>query len=280
MRILFVVGTLGKGGAERQLFYLCKLLISNGNEIEVLSFTSGEFYESKIKSIGVTVQNCKSSKNKLSKLFQIYKQTSNYKPDVIFGFHFYTGFYVGLVGRICSVLSIGSIRSNGIVEKESNGLFSWLHYAFPKLIIANSKNAIENVQHVFYKKSIEYLPNIIDFDYFSFQKKQKSNKISLLFIGSLKEIKQPNLFIDLVVQLIYNNCNLEAKIIGEGYLFNSLKLQAKNLPIDFLGNIDDIRPYLSEADFLISTSKFEGTPNVMLEAFASGTPVIAYTIKV
>lgn len=276
MKLLFVTGTLGKGGAEKQLFYLCRLLKSNNHEIKVLSFTSGEFYEAKIKDLGIEVINIKPSKNKLLKLYKIYKQTKNIKPNIIYGFHFYTGVYVGLVGRLTSVFSIGSIRSNGIAEKESNSLFSWVHYACPKLIVANSYNAIENVQRIFYKKEVRYLPNIIDLDYFDFKPKDRGKNISLLFIGSLKQIKQPNLFINLVSILdIEKDKNFTAKIIGEGILEKEIQLLTKDLPIEILGNIDDVRPYLYEADYLISTSKFEGTPNVMLEAFATGTPVLA-----
>lgn len=275
MRILFVAGTLGKGGAERQLFYLCRLLKQEKHVVKVLSFTSGEYYEQEIKNLGIEIEHIPPSKNKLTKLFNIYKQVKKFKPDVLYGFHFYTGIYVGIIGRLTSVLSIGSIRSNGITEKKSNGLFAWLHYACPNFIIANSMNAIENVQRVFYKKEVKYLPNIIDLDYFAFKPKEQEEKINLLFIGSLKEIKQPNLFVDLVSSLVADNNNVNAKIIGEGVLENELKLRAKKLPIEFLGNIDDVRSYLYAADYLISTSKFEGTPNVMLEAFATGTPVLA-----
>ena len=42
-----------------------------------------------------------------------------------------------------------------------------------------------------------------------------------------------------------------------------------------MGNIDDVKPYIEQADYLISTSLHEGTPNVILEAMAIGTPVFA-----
>lgn len=275
MKLLFVTGTLGKGGAEKQLFYLCRLLKSNNHEIKVLSFTSREYYEEKIRDLGIDVQNITPSKNKLLKLYQIFKHVNEYKPNVIYGFHFYTGFYVGLIGRLTSILSIGSIRSNGIAEKKSNGIFAWLHYACPKLIIANSMNAIGNVHRVFYKKDVRYLPNIIDLEYFSIQEKNKSNKIHLLFIGSLKPIKQPDLFIQIIQKLVAKNIEVSAEIIGKGAMEEALKIQAKDLPILFLGELDDVRKNLYKADYLISTSSLEGTPNVMLEAFACGTSVFA-----
>ncbi len=275
MKILFVAGTLGKGGAEKQLYYLCKLLKQKQHQVKVISLTKGEFYENEIKNLDIEIHNIDTAKSKFGKLFEIYKVTKQYNPTILYGFHFYTGIYVGLVGRVLRKISIGSIRSNGITEKKSNGILAWLHYACPKIIVANSSNAIENVKRIFYNKDIRYLPNIIDLDYFTFKPKETDSQLSLLFIGSLKDIKQPQLFVELVALLVSENQNVKAKIIGEGNLEAELKIQAKELPIEFLGNRDDVRQYLYEADYLISTSKFEGTPNVMLEAFATGTPVLA-----
>lgn len=95
----------------------------------------------------------------------------------------------------------------------------------------------------------------------------------LLFIGSLKKVKQPHLFIKLVEELHSKGIVVEGKVIGKGVLEQQLKIQAKDLPVEFMGNIDDVRPYLESADYLISTSLFEGTPNVILEAMATLTPV-------
>ncbi|WP_445710024.1 glycosyltransferase [Flavobacterium sp.] len=275
MKILFIAGTLGKGGAEKQLFYICRLLKQENHEIKVLSFTSGEYYEDEIKNLGIEVELIKPSKNKIIKLFEIYKYVKKIKPDVLYGFHFYTGIYVGIIGRITSVLSIGSIRSDGNAEKKANKLFSWLHYAFPNLMIANSKNAINNVKRIFYEKDVEYLPNIINVNWFEFKPKKDFDELRLLFIGSLKSVKRPELFVELVSILTNEGRKVKAKIIGEGNLQNELKNQAKNLPIEFFGNVNDVRPFLYETNYLISTSKLEGTPNVILEAFSTGTPVLA-----
>jgi hypothetical protein len=53
-KILFIAGTLGKGGAERQLYYICKLLQSD-YQITIISLTKGEYYESLIKQLGVKI---------------------------------------------------------------------------------------------------------------------------------------------------------------------------------------------------------------------------------
>lgn len=275
MKVLFVAGSLGRGGAEKQLFYLCRVLAQHDAQILVLSFTNREYYENEIRSLGIEVYNVKNSKNKLARLYEIYKKTKAFKPDILYGFHFYTGFYAGIIGKILRIPSIGSIRSDGIAEKKMNGLFSWVHYSLPSIILANSENAIQNLKRIFYNKQLDYLPNIIDLEHFKFSPNRDDGKLKLLFIGSLKEIKQPNLFVELIEVLSKENIKLEAKIIGSGKLKEQLIEKAYSLPIEFIEIANDVRPFLYEADYLISTSKFEGTPNVILEAFATGTNVIS-----
>ena len=45
--------------------------------------------------------------------------------------------------------------------------------------------------------------------------------------------------------------------------------------VEFLGELKDVRPFYHKSDFLMLTSDWEGTPNVLLEAMACGLPVVA-----
>lgn len=68
-------------------------------------------------------------------------------------------------------------------------------------------------------------------------------------------------------------------MIGNGPLLDELKSQSVQISpphqVDFLGVSSNPAPHIASADGLILPSHFEGLPNVVLEAMALGTPVIA-----
>ena len=67
-------------------------------------------------------------------------------------------------------------------------------------------------------------------------------------------------------------------IIGEGPLREELQALAQDLGIaarvEWLGYIDDPISYLKTAKFFVLTSRFEGSPNALLEAMACRLPAV------
>jgi glycosyltransferase involved in cell wall biosynthesis len=53
------------------------------------------------------------------------------------------------------------------------------------------------------------------------------------------------------------------------------KLHIQNR-VNFLGFKDNPYKYMAQADLLVLSSRYEGLPNVVLEANACGLPVVAY----
>ncbi|WP_027708423.1 glycosyltransferase family 4 protein [Zooshikella ganghwensis] len=101
--------------------------------------------------------------------------------------------------------------------------------------------------------------------------------LTLLSVGNAIELKGHHLVIEALTELP------EAKlvVIGEGSERVKYQQLAEQLNVadrvTFTGNIQqgDLVQYYNAADVLILASRREGCPNVVLEAMACGTPVIA-----
>ncbi|MBU2894685.1 glycosyltransferase family 4 protein [Colwellia sp. D2M02] len=111
---------------------------------------------------------------------------------------------------------------------------------------------------------------------FSFEKDEKL----ILSVGNLIELKGHHLIIEALTQLP----KVKLIVIGEGQmraeltqLVTALGLQDR---VFFTGNIQqaELPGYYASADLLVLASSREGMPNVLLEALASGTPVVATNV--
>lgn len=103
----------------------------------------------------------------------------------------------------------------------------------------------------------------------------------LLMVGNLVELKGHRLVIDMLREMP----DMRLVIVGSGDQLSSLTAQTKSLGLQdrvhFVGQKanEELKLYYSAADALVLASSREGWPNVLLEAMACGTPVIATRVN-
>ena len=69
-------------------------------------------------------------------------------------------------------------------------------------------------------------------------------------------------------------------LMGDGVNFEKLKNKYRDFKnILFTGNVTNVNEYLQASDFYVSSSKSEGMPNGVLEAMATGLPVLLSDIQ-
>lgn len=108
----------------------------------------------------------------------------------------------------------------------------------------------------------------------------ESDESLILSVGNLIELKGHHFVIDALVLLPH----IKLIIIGDGMLKAKLQQQVITLNltdrVHFTGNIQqhELPGYYARADALVLASSREGMPNVLLEAIACGTPVIATNV--
>ena len=130
--------------------------------------------------------------------------------------------------------------------------------------------------------SIEVIHNGVELDRFSpAEPKGQTDELKLLTVGRLSPTKRIELLIDAVQILHKAGHKLRLTIAGGGQMEQQWRqtVSEQNLSaiIEIAGRVDpEVMPQLySDHDMLISASEQEGMSNAMLEAMASGLPIVA-----
>lgn len=283
MQVCFLAGTLGQGGAERQLFYLLKALRQSGANVRLLCLTQGEFWEQPIRELGVEVSWVGRAASKTARLRRIVAELRARRPDVLQSQHFYTNLYAATAARALGVKEIGALRNDCISEVQANGaVLGRLNLRIPRVLAANSRVAIGNAVALGVPAArLHLLPNVLDVEQFTPDGRSEQTSINLLAVGRLVEQKRMDRVLDVVARVRERTGQtVKARIVGDGPLRSQLETQAATLGlspdvVEFKGAVADMRPYYQAADLLLLTSDWEGTPNVVLEAMAAGLPVVA-----
>lgn len=114
-----------------------------------------------------------------------------------------------------------------------------------------------------------------------------SHPLRILSVGRLVEKKDQLRQIDIYAELLKQEFSFKAKIVGSGPMENIMSERIKELDInhyvELMGYVDNeaVFEQYRWADIFLYTTRIavdgnrDGTPNVILEAMASGLPVIA-----
>ncbi len=101
--------------------------------------------------------------------------------------------------------------------------------------------------------------------------------VRLVAVGRLSYEKGLDLLLEAVALL--DTLPVEVLVLGDGPMRTALEQQTQALHLTervrFLGFVPNPYQYIARADALVLCSRFEAFPNVVLEALACGTPVIA-----
>ncbi len=129
--------------------------------------------------------------------------------------------------------------------------------------------------------------NGVDLEIFHVGNKQESRRQlglqelpTILFVGNFLPVKNPFLLIEAHAQLCRQGPRVQLVMIGAGPLESEARQLAQTLGfgdlVRFAGrkSVTEVAEHLRASNLLCLSSENEGVPNVVLEAFASGVPVV------
>nr|MBP3725142.1 glycosyltransferase [Campylobacter sp.] len=280
-KILLVVQTLSKGGAERVVSNLSKEFERIGHEVKIVLFNDIVCYEYGGEIVNL---NLPASKNYLIKFFRLFQRITRLKkifnqenPDFIFSFMESANFPCILTGKKVFV----SVRCNpnlffSIFQKI---LVKFL-YNFNNVMVIPCSKGIELILNNEYGvKNTKTMLNPVIFDNCCEIKEDLSRyKPFILAVGRLDWSKN---FEMLIRAFSKTRTSHEAKLIilGDGQKQEELRALISKLNLNekvlLLGNRDNIRDYYLQSKIFVLSSKTEGFPNVLIEALSNNCACIA-----
>jgi glycosyltransferase involved in cell wall biosynthesis len=295
-KILFVIPSLAKNGAENVLVMILQHLNRERFQPAVLSFHSRNDFGSDIPDdVKILSLHKKNKWDNLNILFRLSKVLRDENPDLICSFITYTNYLCSMAksfSRIKTPLIISerTYLSLAIQLQKYIAIKQILirHY-YPKAdaIICVSQGVYHDlVAHVgITQKQYKIIYNPIDLNKIQNLALEEvdhswfSDSIPVLVAcGRLIPPKNFPLLLK-AISLVIKSMPVRLIVLGEGTLRNNLINTTAHLGISknvsFLGYQKNPYKYMARAKGFILSSSFEGFGNVIIEAMACGTPVIS-----
>lgn len=286
-RLLCIVSSMDRGGAETFLMKVYRALDKKKYQIDFcVSKKESGFYDDEIKKLGGNIYIVPPKSKNFLKNFNCIRTLvkKNKYESVLRTSQQSLATLDLLAAKIGGAKKLIYRSSNaGVINgKLINSLFGFLPRIIPNVKIAPSSEAGD---FVFGKNNYSILHNALNYDNFELnnnirieiRNELKINEKKVYgHIGRFNVQKNHMFLLDIFKEIVKNDNNSVLLIIGEGELEKNIKNKIKELELEknvlMLGPKKNVNEYLMAMDKIIFPSFFEGMPNVIIEAQASGIP--------
>ncbi len=284
MKILYCIPTLGNGGAERQLSYLAGELQRTGHEIHIASSRGGPNLD-RLMSDGVHCHHVGGVSNRDPMIFlRLMRLMRRLRPDVvqtILAPMDIMGGAAALITRTPWILKESSsarLYADGLRQKFRSALGRRADR-----IVSNSAGgdaywqSVRGAPRCVIRNAIPFAEIDRAASGFKSGVARGNEEKVVLFAGRLDSGKNVRTLI-LSLAEIAHEVPFIALVCGDGPRRQSLERLARKLGIAhrvvFTGYVSNVWTLMKGADAFVSLSRFEGCPNVVIEAMACGCPLV------
>jgi glycosyltransferase involved in cell wall biosynthesis len=295
IRILFIIGQLAMGGAERQMVMLAQNLAKSRYEVLVCSLSEvNEIFKDPAQAgVNLVILN-RMMKPDITRFWRLARVIRDFKPDIIHTFLFSANFWGRIFGKCYKIPVIVSERSADTMKPRWQVGCDRLIKPWTNLLVANSQAGADAVisRREMDAHKIAVIHNGIDLeDLVPADLRQAGVRQALNLdnsqpiiglVGRLSQVKDHEMFFKVVDLLRTSFPGVIGLCIGDGPRREELEAVVKHMRltqnIRFLGLQKDIPALMQIMDVVILTSRREGLPNVLLEAMLQSKPIVATNV--
>ncbi len=294
LKIAHLINSLSIGGAEVFVQDL-SLEQSKENHVEIWSMfppldpVIGKEMKDVLNAQNITCRIIGETpnKNRIQRIKQIRNYIYKFQPDVL-NCHSEVGVALSIIASLGLKTKLVETIHSTVLEFEKLHK-NFIRYKVDKFVAISLKcrDIIENRLKV-PPENIELIYNGINIEKFRASDRVINKTAdSVVIIGRLESVKDHSSLFDAFNLLIkkLENANIKIPtlyIIGDGTIKNELEIKVRNLNLEnyikFLGSRSDIPDILLKSDCFVLPSKWEGLSIALLEAIASGIPVVATNV--
>ncbi len=297
-RIMLVISNLEYGGAERQVLALAQHLDRRRFEPHICTLAAHAPLARDLQCDAPLHRVVKKGRFDVSVIPRLTSLLKQLRIDLVHGFLFDAEIASRLAGRFARVRAVVSS------ERNSNYRRPWLHTIALHLtkqmsdgLVANSlAGKLFSVRTLgLPESSVHVVYNGVDTDKF-FPRPSEILRHTLGLdpeerivgmVSTFKRQKNYEMFLAVAQQVLRQQPDVRFVSVGSPQLdgqtgesdyYKEITALARSLNLDdrclFLGRRNDVADLYNLFDITVLTSTREGTPNVLLEAMASGAPVV------
>lgn len=284
-QIICLIDSLGPGGAQRQLVGLAIFLKEHGYDVIVAFYHDNRFYADKLMGCGVPYVYLRKAKRTTFRLLYVSQYIRKVKPDVVISY-LETPSICACVAHLFNrkfrliVSERNTTQHTSRNEKIRFNLFRLADYIVPN---AFAQADYINNTFPFLAKKVVTIPNFVDLHYFTPPAlRQRHEFVEIIVVASIWASKNTLGFIDAVAQLKQRGYRFHVSwygiVLSHMDYFNQCQKKIEDLNVSDYIELKEKTPHIrakyQDADFFCLPSFYEGTPNVICEAMATGLPIL------
>jgi glycosyltransferase involved in cell wall biosynthesis len=282
MRLTLFINSLGGAGAERMMSTLANHWAVRGESVHLVTRPTGieDFYALhpavQRRSAAMPAARLQAARYvlRLRTLREVFAET---KPDLILSFINVNNVEALLAARGLGIPVIVSERNNP--REESTALH---HRVLRRLLYSRAAAVVVQTESVrrwasfMPPERLAVIPNLVAAPPPS---PPQSRERLIVAVGRLIDQKGFDLLIAAFARIVSQLPDWRLVVLGEGHRRAELERQVISLDLGgrvaLPGVVRDTHSWFRRAGLFVLSSRFEGFPNVLLEAMATGAPIVA-----